>query len=77
VFQRLLESERYREVNMVSLTWKEEGMLESVLVQLEHRFGPLTPAVRERLQRLPIKRIRELLLEVLTAPSLKAMGLED
>lgn len=80
-FQRLLESERYREVTMVALTWKEEGielgLRQAVQVQLEHRFGALEPPVRERLQQLPITRVRELLLEILTAPSLKALGLED
>jgi hypothetical protein len=54
-----------------------EGQRRSARLQLEKRFGPLSPAVQQRLNEWPAERLDELLLALLDAPSLKALGLED
>ncbi|CAN5885784.1 hypothetical protein BH23PLA1_BH23PLA1_20230 [soil metagenome] len=44
---------------------------------LENRFGPLSEAVRARLEALPADRLESLGVELLSAGSLKELGLED
>ena len=44
---------------------------------LEERFGPLPPAVLERLQQLPAEQLTPLGKAVLHAQSLRELGLED
>jgi hypothetical protein len=56
---------------------REEGQRRTIRLQLEKRFGPLTPTARQRLNEWPVERLDDLLLALLDAPSLKALGLED
>ncbi len=55
----------------------EEGRQEAARLQLEHKFGPLSEAVLARLEAWPVERLDELLIAVLDAPSLAALGLEE
>jgi hypothetical protein len=56
---------------------RQEERLEVARLLLERKFGPLTEAVLARLAALPAERLNELLLGVLDAPSLSALGLEE
>jgi hypothetical protein len=80
-YQRLLHTEPYREIEPMMMTTYEKGMekgqRKSVQVLLEHRFGPLSPTAVQRLEEWPAERLTELLIGVLNAPSLQALGLED
>jgi hypothetical protein len=46
-----------------------------LLIQLEARFGPLAPEVRQRVEALPAERSKELLLAIVQGQSLQDMGL--
>jgi hypothetical protein len=48
---------------------KMEGERSTVLRLLEAKFGPLTPAIRERTEKLPIDEPRPLAIELMTAQS--------
>jgi hypothetical protein len=54
----------------------EKGQRQILLMQLERRFGPLTPEVRQRLEGLTLEQVQTTLLNLLTAGSLKELGLE-
>jgi uncharacterized protein DUF4351 len=60
---------------------KKEGRQEErhaiLLTFLEKRFGPLTELVRQRVDALEPKRVEEILDKILTAASLRELGLED
>jgi hypothetical protein len=45
--------------------------------QLEARFGPLPPEVALKVAALPAERLKEISLALLTAQSLKELGLTD
>ena len=53
-----------------------KGRREAARLQLERKFGPLSEAVLARLAALPADRLNDLLLAILDAPSLQALGLE-
>ena len=55
----------------------EKGYRRLLQEQLEERFGPLSPAVLERLQQLPAERLSELGRALLRAHSLRELGLEE
>ena len=55
----------------------EEGQRQPARLQREKKFGPLSPAVRQRLEDWPAERLQDLLLALLDAPSLQALGLEE
>lgn len=55
----------------------EHGHRMMLQLQLEARFGPLSPEVRERLERLDSERLMALAIALLTAQSLQELGLED
>jgi hypothetical protein len=78
---QLLMTERYQEVKAVGKTWtemgREQGQRRLVERQLEKRFGPLTAAARQRLEQWPVERLEDLALALLTAASLRDLGLED
>jgi hypothetical protein len=71
------------------MTWSEEaeargreqgemrGQRRVLRIQLEKRFGPLTPAVQQRLEEWPPERLPELAEAVLEASSLRELGLEE
>ncbi len=50
---------------------------EMLQVQLETRFGPLSPQLQQRLESLPVERLRELLLAFAKGQSLQEMGLAE
>lgn len=52
-----------------------EGERKAVRLLLEQRFGPLNKAVLKRLEAWPAERLNDLLLAILDAPSLQALGL--
>ena len=55
----------------------EKGERQTIRRQLEKKFGPLSPAVQQRLEDWPAERLEELALDLLDATSLRALGLED
>lgn len=79
--QALLATEPYREVKPIMITTYERGRIaerrESVLLQLEVKFGPLSPAVRQRVEALSPEELRQLQLDFVKAQSLKELRLED
>jgi flagellar biosynthesis/type III secretory pathway protein FliH len=56
---------------------EELGRRAMLREQLEHYFGPLSPAVVERLQQLPSEQILSIGKLLRQAQSLKDLGLED
>ena len=54
----------------------QQGKREDIRLLLEKKFGPLGEGVRRRLEAWPADRLKELLLAVVDAPSLAALGLE-
>ncbi len=80
-FDRLLRTPRYQGVQNMIKTWSEQAREEAVqqLVrrQLTKQFGPLSSAVQQKLAELPLKRVEEIGEELLTAASLRDLGLED
>jgi hypothetical protein len=80
-FEGLVATEPYRGVQAMNTTWYEKGEEEgrrAVLRELvEEKFGPVSPAVQERLQRLAADRLVPLTKAVLRAESLRELGLED
>ncbi|MCI0455424.1 MAG: DUF4351 domain-containing protein [Gemmataceae bacterium] len=79
-YDQLLRTERYQAMLPTMTTTFEKGLhkgkRESIQLQLEKRFGPLSEAVRQRLEAWPAERLNELLLAVVDAPSLAALKLE-
>jgi hypothetical protein len=88
-FDQLLQTEPYKEIEPMMVTTfekgiakgieqgRQEGRREAARLLLARKFGPLTEAVRARLAAWPAERLDELLLAVLDAPSLSALGLEE
>ena len=60
---------------------RQEGLIQGqrqfFLMQLEERFGPLSPRVHEAVQALSAERLPELGRALLHAPSLRELGLEE
>jgi len=54
-----------------------QGQRRAARLLLEQQFGPLNPAVEQRLNEWSAERLDELVLALRNAPSLKALGLED
>ena len=75
-----LQAERFVEGKTMATGWLEQGRVrglrEAACKQLEKKFGPLGPDVPLQLDRLPIERIEQLLIEILDAESLDDLGLE-
>jgi hypothetical protein len=84
-FERLLESPPYREIVPMMTTTFEKGVAKGMekgqrlllRQQLEQRFGPLSPAVVQRLEAWPPDRLSELASGVLKAGSLRELGLDE
>jgi hypothetical protein len=84
-FERLLHTEPYKEIEAMMVTTyekgvakgRQEGRRDAARLQLERKFRPLSEAVLARLAAWPTERLDELLLAVLDAPSLVALGLEE
>jgi hypothetical protein len=79
--QALLATEKYQDVRPVMITTYERGILqgrrETALMQLETQFGPLSSAVRQRVDARTDEELRQLLLDILKAQSLRELRLED
>jgi hypothetical protein len=79
--QALLTTEPYAEVKPTMITTFERGMIEgerrAALLQLEARFGPLSPAVRQRVEALSPEELRQLTLGLVKDKSLKELRLEE
>jgi hypothetical protein len=77
----LLTSEQYQEVRPLMITTYERGMIEgerrTALLQLEARFGRLSPEVKQRVEALSAEQLRQLVLDLITAASLKELHLQD
>jgi hypothetical protein len=80
-FENLLDTEPYQGVRQMATTYfergVEKGQRQILQIQLEERFGPLSPAVLERLESWPAERLPELVRAVLQARSLQELGLEQ
>lgn len=69
----------------MATTWLEKGMerglvagqRKTILVVLENRFGPLDESVIARVNDWPAGQLDELTKNILTANSLKDLGLQD
>jgi hypothetical protein len=83
--EALLATPQYQEVRPLVITTYERGKLEGkmeerremVLLQLEAKFGPLPPAIKQRVEALSPEQLRQVALEFVKAQSLKELGLED
>jgi hypothetical protein len=77
----VLATEQYAEVKPIMITTYERGKiaerLEMALLQLEARFGPLSPAVRQRVEALSPEELRRTMLDFVKAQSLKDLRLEE
>jgi hypothetical protein len=88
-YERLKQTEPYKEIEpMATVTaeqllarGREEGRAEgqrlAVRLLLERRFGSLTPKVSQKLETWPVDRLADLLVDVMEAPSLQALELEE
>jgi hypothetical protein len=77
--QALLTSEQYQEVRPFMMTTYERGIIEGqrrmALRQLAAKFGPLSPAITQRVQGLSPEQLDQLLLDLLKSSTLKELGL--
>ena len=78
--QTLLVTDKYREARPMTLTYYERGQLherlEATLLLLEARFGPLAPAVKQRVETKSPEELRQLQVALVRAQTLKELGLE-
>ncbi len=78
--QALLTTEPYQEVKPIMITTYERGKIaerrESVLLQLETKYGPVSAAVKERVEALSPEELRQVQIDILKAESLKDLRLE-
>ncbi len=84
-FDQLLRTPPYQGVQAMVKTYsdlaEERGVLkgeqQAAKRQLEKRFGPLSVGVQQRLAALPLERVQQISDALLTAKSLRELGLED
>lgn len=84
VFDRLTQQSAFQEVMPMMMTTYERGVQqgiekaqrETLQMQLETRFGPLSRVMRQRLESLPADRLHELLQKIVSASTLQEVGLE-
>jgi hypothetical protein len=88
-FQTLLDTEHYRETKPLMITTYERGKLEGklegkieerremALLLLEEKFGSLAPAIHQRIAELAPEQLRQILVDLVKASSLKELYLED
>src|SRR5919204_1493085 len=79
--QALLTTEQYQDVRPLMITTYERGKLEgrreAALLQLEAKFGPLPPEVKQRVEALSPEQLRQLALDLVKSQSLKELRLAD
>jgi hypothetical protein len=81
----LLQEPQRKEVQRFGKTWFEEGVekgeqkgqRELLLTQLQTRFSPLSDTARQRPEAWPAEKLKDLGRALLTAESLRELGLED
>jgi hypothetical protein len=56
---------------------KFAALRDTTLLLLETKFGPLSPAVKQRVEGRSAEELRDLILDLVTARSLKELRLED
>jgi hypothetical protein len=76
-FDRLLETEEYREGKAMNVTTYEKGQRDFLERLLTKRFGRLSRSVRARLAAWPVERLDQLADGLLAGQSLKDLGLEE
>jgi hypothetical protein len=76
-YERLLLTEPYREARMVGLTSYEKGQRDTLLLQLEDKFGPLSKSIRDRIMTLSASQVTEAIHRILRATTLRELELED
>jgi hypothetical protein len=82
-FQALMNTEQYREAKPLMVTTYERGKIEgnreTLILQLETRFGPLSSGVQQRVAEMDSEQLRRLLMDLIKTPSssLKELHLED
>jgi len=92
-FERLLTSEKYHGVQAMNTTSYEKGLekgiekgiekglekgqREILRMLIDERFGPVSPAVLERIEQLPAAQLKPLGKALVRAQSLRDLGLED
>jgi hypothetical protein len=54
-----------------------QGQRQAALLQLEAKFGPLPPEVKQRVEALSPEQLHKLLLDFVKAQSLRDLHLED
>ena len=81
VYKELLLTDRYKEIEPMQMTTYEKGMdkgkRSTTRLLLEHKWGPLSAAVLERLETWPTDGLDELCRAALDGHSLRELGLED
>jgi hypothetical protein len=79
--EALLATEPYQEARPLIITTYErgrnEGRREMTLLLLEAKFGPLSPAAKQRVEALSPEQLRQLGLDLVKDLSLKDLHLED
>jgi hypothetical protein len=79
--QALLTTEPYQDVRPIMITTYERGMIagerRAALLQLEVKFGAVSPEVKQRVEALTAHQVQQLLADLLKAESLKELGLVD
>lgn len=80
-YQALLDTPPYQEVKRTMITTFEKGMVAGqralALKQLEAKFGPLSDAVKQRVESIPPDDLLRIMLDYHKAQSLKELGLQD
>lgn len=92
-FEEMLQDKPYTEIVPMMQTTYEKGMekgkelgksegraeelLQAVCSLLEHRFGALSSELVQQLEQKSFEQLRELLIRLLDAPSLEALGLKS
>jgi hypothetical protein len=81
VYQELLQTEPYKEIEPMMMTTFEKGEAKGkrhmLRLHLEQRFGPLSEAALKRLEDWPAEQLDDLFLAAGKAATLQEIGLED
>ena len=79
--QALLATEPYQEARPLMITTYErgkiEGRRETALMLLEAKFGPVSSAIKQRVEALTAEQLSQLLLDFAKGQSLEELHLED
>lgn len=76
-FERGLEQGLQQGLQQGREVGREEGQREALRILLEDKFGPLSPAVMQRINSLPADQLKELLRAVSKATTLQELRLQE